>query len=194
MPAARIDDAEITQWALAAGAGDREAAGAFVAATQSDLLRFLTYLVGAGVAEDLAQETYLRAMGALPGFAARSGARSWLLAIARRVAVDHIRTATRRPRFADLPDWQSAAESTRDGRNAGFEDGVLLADLVRALPEDRREAFVATQVLGMSYDEAAEVCDCPVGTIRSRVARARTDLAAALDGAGVGRGRNRRVG
>ncbi|MFC7481808.1 sigma-70 family RNA polymerase sigma factor [Luedemannella flava] len=192
MPGTRIDDSEITQLALAAGRGDRGAAGAFVAATQSDLLRFLAYLVGAGLAEDLAQETYLRAMRALPGFAGLSGARTWLLSIARRVAVDHIRHVTRRPRAADLADWQSAAEATAGGQRAGFEDGVLLIDLVRALPDDRREAFVATQLLGMSYEEAAEVCECPIGTIRSRVARARADLAAALDGTGVGR--TRRIG
>ena len=194
MRGARIDDAEITEWALAAGAGDRDAAAAFVTATQGDLLRFLTYLAGPGMAEDLAQETYLRAMGALPSFEGRSGARTWLLAIARRVAVDHIRSVTRRPRAADLPDWQATAESTRGGQQAGFEDAVLLGVLVRALPDERREAFVVTQILGMSYDEAAEVCDCPVGTIRSRVARARTDLAAALDGTGLRRRGTRRAG
>ena len=53
----------------------------------------------------------------------------------------------------------------------------LLADLTSPF----REAFVATQVLGLSYAEAAEICDCPVGTIRSRVARARDELIAALD-------------
>ncbi len=194
MPGKRIDDAEITQLALAAGRGDRAAAGALVTATQSDLLRFLTYLAGPGVAEDLAQETYLRAMRALPGFAGLSSARTWLLAIARRTAVDHVRTVTRRPRVASLADWQSTAEATRGGQLGGFEEEVLLADLVRALPAERRDAFVATQLLGMSYEEAAEVCDCPVGTIRSRVARARGDLAAALGGAGDGDRRVRRIG
>jgi RNA polymerase sigma-70 factor (ECF subfamily) len=51
---------------------------------------------------------------------------------------------------------------------------------VRTLPRDRRDAFVLTQVLGLGYAEAAQVCDCPVGTIRSRVARARQELVAAL--------------
>jgi RNA polymerase sigma-70 factor (ECF subfamily) len=50
------------------------------------------------------------------------------------------------------------------------------------LDRDRREAFVLTQLLGMSYAEAADVCGCPVGTIRSRVARARGDLVAAFGG------------
>ena len=57
---------------------------------------------------------------------------------------------------------------------------VELDHLVAALDDDRRIAFVLTQVLGLSYEEAAEACGCPVGTIRSRVSRARHDLADAL--------------
>jgi RNA polymerase sigma-70 factor (ECF subfamily) len=64
-------------------------------------------------------------------------------------------------------------------RSAAFDDGVALRQLLDGLSADRREAFIATQVLGLSYAEAAEVCGCPVGTIRSRVARARDDLIAA---------------
>ena len=62
-----------------------------------------------------------------------------------------------------------------------FDEGVVLRRLLVDLPPQRREAFVATQMLGLSYAEAAEVCDCPVGTIRSRVARAREDLIEALN-------------
>ena len=63
-------------------------------------------------------------------------------------------------------------------------DGASVTDLLDRLDADRREAFVLTQVVGLSYAEAAEVAGCPVGTIRSRVARARTDLVAALDDGG----------
>ncbi|MGW4461983.1 sigma-70 family RNA polymerase sigma factor [Micromonospora sp. NBC_01796] len=180
MPATGSDDDEITRWALAAKAGDRTAAGAFIRATQHDVHRFVTHLIGHADAEDLTQETYLRAMRALPRFAARSSARTWLLAIARRVAADHIRALVRRPRTAELADWQGAADAARAGHGSGFEEEVVLDQLLRTLPRDRREAFVATQVAGLSYAEAAEVCDCPVGTIRSRVARARADLVAAM--------------
>lgn len=55
-------------------------------------------------------------------------------------------------------------------------EGAAVADLLDRLDPDRREAFVLTQLLGLSYAEAAEVAGCPVGTIRSRVARARADL------------------
>lgn len=60
-----------------------------------------------------------------------------------------------------------------------------MADLVDSLDPDRRSAFVLTQVIGLSYEEAAAVVGCPIGTIRSRVARARADLVEAL-GHGTG--------
>jgi RNA polymerase sigma-70 factor (ECF subfamily) len=64
---------------------------------------------------------------------------------------------------------------------AGPEGLVALRAAVEALDPERREAFVLTRVVGLSYAEAAEVCDCPVGTIRSRVFRARGELVEALD-------------
>ncbi|HEV7709105.1 MAG TPA: sigma-70 family RNA polymerase sigma factor [Asanoa sp.] len=173
---------EVTGWALAAKAGDRAAAHLFVEATQHQLRRFVAHLVGPGEADDLTQEIHLRAMRALPAFDARSTARTWLLAIARRACADHIRYVSRRPRLAALDDWQPVAEAelARDHGGAGFETGFALTELIRALDPERREAFVATQIAGLSYAEAAEVCGCPVGTIRSRVARARDDLVAAM--------------
>ncbi|MEV0154052.1 sigma-70 family RNA polymerase sigma factor [Micromonospora sp. NPDC050686] len=171
------DDAEITAWAVAAGRGDREAAARFVRATQHQVRRFLAALISPAEADDLAQETLLRAMRSLPSFAGRSSARTWLLTIARRVAVDHIRAASARPRTVPMPDAYDRADTT-----GGFDRQVVLEQVIATLPAERREAFVATQVLGLSYAEAAQVCGCPVGTIRSRVARAREDLVAALGG------------
>lgn len=189
MVSSRASDDALTQLALAAKAGDQAAATAFIQATQRDVRRFLTHLVGRGEAEDLTQETYLRAMRALRAFAARATARTWLLAIARRVAADHLRAAARSPRRDGRADWQAIAE-TSDLRRLGgsrIDERVALQELLDGLPSDRREAFVATQVLGLSYAEAAQVCDCPVGTIRSRVARAREDLVAAMRDPGEGR-------
>jgi RNA polymerase sigma-70 factor, ECF subfamily len=173
---------DITALALAAGRGDRAALTAFIRATQRDVMRFLAPLTAAGEVEDLTQETYLRALPSLPEFAGRSSARTWLFAIARRVAADHVRTATRRPRVAAIADWQAAAEATGAAATPRFDEQVALTELLGGLDPERREAFVATQVLGLSYAEAAEVCDCPVGTIRSRVARAREELVTALAG------------
>lgn len=181
----RPDDARITAWALAAGRGDRAALAAFVGATQRDVHRFVTHLAGHRDADDLAQETYLRALRSLPGFAGRSGARTWLLSVARHTCADAVRTAVRRPRTGGVEDWDALAAvvAPRPGLvRTPMDEAVVLRALVDALDDDRREAFVLTQLLDLSYAEAAQVCDCPVGTIRSRVARAREDLVTALDG------------
>ena len=140
----------------------------FVRATQGDVWRFIAALVDSGVADDLTQETYLRAFRGLADFAGRSSVRTWLFSIARRVCADHIRSVQRRRRLeARLLEPEPVPDP------AGLFGTV---ELVRALPEERREAFVLTQLVGLSYEEAAAACGVPVGTIRSRVARARTDL------------------
>jgi RNA polymerase sigma-70 factor (ECF subfamily) len=178
----RPDDARITALALAAGGGDRTALAEFVRATQRDVHRFVTYLSGPGDADDLAQETYLRALRSLPRFANRSTARIWLLSIARHTAADAVRTAVRRPRTSGVEDWEALAAATRSPElvRSAVDEAVLLRSLVDRLDLDRQQAFVLTQLLDLSYAEAAEVCGCPVGTIRSRVARAREDLVEAV--------------
>jgi RNA polymerase sigma-70 factor (ECF subfamily) len=185
----RPDDTQATTLALAAGAGDREALAAFIRATQRDVFRFLSHLGGRNEAEDLTQETYLRALRALPSFAGRSSARTWLLTIARRVAADQIRRSSARPRTTAVEDWDAVVAANPAHRRSGFDEGILLRELVAGLEADRRDAFVLTQVLGLDYAATAEVCGCPVGTIRSRVARAREDLVRALHARGA-RGRS----
>lgn len=173
----RADEQQVTAWALAARDGDQHAAAAFVRATQGQLVRMLAHLSDVRSADDLAQETYLRAFRNLHTFATQSTARTWLLAIARRVAADHLRTAARRPRTAPAGDWLDTERAgSHPPTRPGPEEGVVLRELLGQLDPDRREAFVLTQVVGLSYAEAAGVADCPVGTIRSRVARAREDL------------------
>lgn len=168
-----MDDETITRLALAARAGDREAAASFVRATTGQVRRVLGYLSDRHVVDDLVQETYLRAFAALPRYGQRSPARLWLLSIARRVAADHVRTAQRSPRTSSLDTEQVAVRYSAHPSSAGW---VELQQAIGALDLDRREAFVLTRVLGMSYDEAAEICQCAVGTIRSRVFRARGEL------------------
>ncbi|WP_445399211.1 sigma-70 family RNA polymerase sigma factor [Streptomyces sp. LE64] len=171
-------DAEITTWALAAGLGDQRAAELFVHATYDDVRRFVAHLTtDVPGAEDLAQETFLRALTSLGGFAGRSCARTWLLSIARRVVVDRLRRASARPRIADTADWLAAAERAQPRQLPGFEESVAFMDALEALEPGRRQAFVLTRLLGWSYADAAEALGCPIGTIRSRVARARRDLA-----------------
>jgi RNA polymerase sigma-70 factor, ECF subfamily len=136
---------ELTALARAAGRGDRDALAEFVKQTQGDVWRFCAHLVDPAAADDLTQDTYLRAIPALRRFRGDAQVRTWLLAIARRVCAAEMGVRSR--------DRELAA---------------------------RLAAFVLTQLLGCSYAEAADVCDCPVAAIRSRVARAREDLNAMM--------------
>jgi RNA polymerase sigma-70 factor, ECF subfamily len=170
------DDA-ITAWALAARGGDPLAVERFVRALHRDVRRYVAYLsADPQAADDLTQDTFLRALGSLHRFEGRSSARTWLLSIARRAVIDSLRYTAARPRLADTDDWQSAAERAQSRNLPGFDDGIALAELLATLPDERREAFVLTQLLGLPYAEAALVSGCPVGTVRSRVARARSSL------------------
>jgi RNA polymerase sigma-70 factor (ECF subfamily) len=174
----------VTSLAMAAQGGDRAALHGFVRATQADVWRLCAHLADPASADDLTQETYARAMASLAKFREAS-ARTWLLAIARRVVVDDIRSRQVRRRR----DEAMAAPHDVPTRplSSGPDGSVSLAAAVGRLDDDRRIAFVLTQLLGLSYAEAAEVCRCPVGTIRSRIARARADLIRALadDAAGT---------
>ena len=153
---------------LAAQEGDRLSLSAWIRSSQAEVWRLCAQLVSRDLADDVTQEVYLRAYRALPSFRGDSSARTWLLAIARRTCADAVRDLKRRRRLAqriERPDLEP--DHAR----------VISAEaLLASLDHDRRIAFVLTQVLGLSYAEAAEVCGCPVGTIRSRVARARADL------------------
>ena len=113
LPACPTRDDEVTRLALAAKAGDRPRPPRSSRPPSADVRRFLAHLADPGDLDDLSQETYLRAMGALARFDARASARTWLLAIARRVAADHVRLAMRRPRQSPAPDW--AARPTTAG-------------------------------------------------------------------------------
>lgn len=177
---------EVTRLALEARDGDEAALVGFIRRTQADVWRFVAHLVDRDSADDLTQEVYLRAVPALGRFRGDAPAKLWLLAIARRACADEIRRRARRRR-------RTGGDPLALDDVAGLPDevdptgAVDVADLVDALDPDRRSAFVLTQVLGLPYDEAARVCGVPVGTIRSRVARARADLlraAAADEGTG----------
>jgi len=111
-------------------------------------------------AEDLTQETFLRVYKSLPRYRGDASPRTWVFSIARRVCVE------------------LEAASPHTSRDNTSE--LALWDLVDGLEPDRRAAFVLTQIFGLPYAEAAEICACPVGTIRSRVARSRSDLIQAL--------------
>lgn len=166
-------DDDVTLLALAAEQGDRAALTEFIRRTQDDVWRFVAHAAGTARADDATQETFLRMLTALPSFEGRSTARTWLFSIARHVVVDLLRHENARP-------WLKAAPLPDDTRSSVWqpEDAVGADQLLARLSPDRRQALILTRLMGFSYDEAAEICGCPVGTIRSRVARARADLVA----------------
>jgi RNA polymerase sigma-70 factor, ECF subfamily len=172
---------ELQRTAADAAAGDPLAAAALVRATQSDVWRLCAALGDRDCADDLAQETYLRAFGSLHRFEGRASVRTWLLSIARRVCADAVRSRRRRRLTLVRDDADLESLSSGDGADRVAE-GAAVTDLLARLDPDRREAFVLTQLLGLPYADAAGVAGCPVGTIRSRVARARGDLIDSLAG------------
>ena len=177
------EDDRVTALALKAGRGDRAALTEFIRSTQGDVWRLLAHLANTDVADDLTQETYLRVMSALPRFAGRSTARTWLLSLARRVWVDSVRHDMARPRKSAV-EWEDATQASSTGTS--WAELVDARVLMESLDPDRREALILTQVLGYTYAEAADIAGVRVGTIRSRVARARQDLVAASETRGAG--------
>ncbi|MFD7512466.1 sigma-70 family RNA polymerase sigma factor [Streptomyces sp. NPDC059853] len=168
----------------AARSGAPEDIARFVAAFAADVTRYIAFLhPDTDTVEDLAQETMLRAIVALQRFEGRSSARTWLFSIARRTVVDSVRRAAARPRTADGEDWERQAER-RQANNPhslhALDEAVALRALLGTLTEERRQAFVATQLWGLSYEHCASLSGCAVGTVRSRVSRARADLVRTL--------------
>jgi RNA polymerase sigma-70 factor (ECF subfamily) len=163
---------DVTTLALAARRGDATALASFVRLTWDDVARLVTAVAGRDLAEDAAQDTYVRAMRALPAYRGEASARIWLLSIARRSAIDAVRGAVRRRRLTRL--LASRIDSATIQVSLG--DSALSEQVLAGLDPDRRTAFVLTQLLGFDYAGAAAICGCPTGTIRSRVARARDQL------------------
>lgn len=171
-------DDPLRRYAEAAAEGDNVAVGELVRRTQQAVWQLCAVLGSPGETEDLVQETYLRAVRALPRFRGEAPVRLWLLSIARRTCADHVRRRQRQRRLLERLEVEAAG---RRPPSADDELSRSTIGLLAHLDRDRREAFVLTQLTGLSYEEAAAVVGCPIGTIRSRVARARADLRRALD-------------
>ncbi len=166
---------DLTRCANAARGGDGRAMEAFIAASYDDVYRLCAVLTEEAGAEDLAQESYVRILRALPGFRGEAAVRTWIMTITRRVCMDELRSRTRGRELANV--------TVTHQRTAPDPAGTVGAyDLIARLQPDRRAAFVLTQLWRFSYEEAAVICECPLGTIRSRVSRARGDLVDLLAG------------
>lgn len=167
--------ADVTDQALRAARGDAAALAGFITSTITDVRRYCAAVVDDQGADDLVQQTYLRAIRALPRYRGDAPAKVWLLGIARHTCIDEIRLRQRR-RAVEHVGLIVEPPTKHD-----LSEAAALNDLVSRLEPDRREAFVLTQVLGFSYEEAAATIGCPVGTVRSRIYRARAELVAALE-------------
>ena len=163
--------------------GDKAAFDLLVRKYQHRVLKLIGRFVSdAAEAEDVAQEAFLKAYRALPAFRGDSAFYTWLYRIAINTAKNTLVSNRRRPVDFDL-DLQDPEQHDRQAllKDADTPEGVLLTDEIRGvveraleqLPEDLRTAIVLRELEGLSYEEIAEAMDCPVGTVRSRIFRAR---------------------
>jgi RNA polymerase sigma-70 factor (ECF subfamily) len=152
-------------------------------------------------AEDLVQETYLKAYRAFPSFTEGTNLKAWLYRILTNTFINSYRTAKRRPEIADVEDVENlylyrrlgAREGTDLGRSAedvaldSFTDDEVKA-AIESLPESFRIAVLLADVEGFSYKEIAEITGVPIGTVMSRIHRGRRALQKALHEFGEARG------
>lgn len=162
-------DVDVEELAKAAGQGDQRALGELVRQLQAPVWRFAYHLTrDRDLADEASQETWVRAVRSLPRFRGDSSVLTWLLAIARHVVAGLLRERSRRrPEAVPPPAWTST----------GLVE--VETELAR-LPAALQEALVLTQVVGLSYEETARVMGVRLGTVRSRVFRARAALVQAL--------------
>ena len=164
-------------------AGDKAAFDVLVRKYQHRVLKLVSRFVSdAAEAEDVAQEAFLKAYRALASFRGDSAFYTWLYRIAINTAKNALVSNRRRPVDFDL-DLQDPEQYDRHARlkEGDTPEGVLLTEEIRSvvekameqLPEDLRTAIVLRELEGLSYEEIAEAMDCPVGTVRSRIFRAR---------------------
>lgn len=164
--------------------GDKGAFDALVLKYQHKLVKLvMRYVRNPAEAEDIAQEAFIKAYRALPQFRGDSAFYTWLYRIAINTAKNAVVSRDRSPIEYDLDRSNTDESYDMQGRMKDSEtpEGLVLTDEIRstvnaaidALPEDLRTAIVLRELEGLSYEEIAEAMACPVGTVRSRIFRAR---------------------
>ena len=160
-----------------AQSGDLAAFERLVRECQADAWRFAYHLTrNRATADDVTQESFLRAFRAIKTYRGRSKFSSWLLRIVRNCSIDAFHRGEREtPVHEDVTVWR-AANATAESA----EDRVRIHEAVRQLPLWLREPFVMIDVLGFSYEEVAAILSTRIGTVKSRMHRARAALVEAL--------------
>jgi RNA polymerase sigma-70 factor (ECF subfamily) len=170
--------------------GDKNAFDVLVGKYQYKIIKLISrYVHDPSEALDVAQEAFLKAYRALPGFRGESAFYTWLYRIAINTAKNYLVAQGRRPPGSDI-DAQEAEQYEGQSFLKEYEtpERVLLKDEIEAavfkaieeLPEDLRTAITLRELEGMSYEEIAHTMGCPIGTVRSRIFRARESIDAKL--------------
>jgi RNA polymerase sigma-70 factor (ECF subfamily) len=172
-------------------AGDQQAYGLLVAKYQRKLLRLVSRLVrDPAEAEDVAQEAFIKAYRALPSFRGESAFYTWLYRIGVNTAKNWLIANRRRaPTTTEMDNTEAESYGESDLlRDVDTPERLLMskqiADTVNSamaeLPDELRTAVTLREIEGLSYEEIAQVMDCPIGTVRSRIFRARESIAQKL--------------
>lgn len=167
--------------------GDKQAFGLLVAKYQGRLVRLLSRMIrDAAEVEDVAQETFIKAYRALPNFRGDAAFYSWLYRIGVNTAKTYL-TSRRGQASLSLDEEEGAYDQiaaldahTPEQLLASRQIGDTVHLAVESLPEEMRTAILLREVDGLSYEEIADVMNCPIGTVRSRIFRAREAVAAKL--------------
>lgn len=163
--------------------GDKEAFDVLVLKYQHKIVRQISrYIRDLSEAQDVAQEVFLKAYRALPAFRGESAFYTWLYRIADNTAKNYLVAQKRRPPGSDidLDDAEQYGAELALRENATPEHLLLRDEIektvfgaIEELPEDLRTAITLRELEGLSYEEIAQAMGCPVGTVRSRIFRAR---------------------
>ena len=170
--------------------GDKKSFDLLVLKYQNRIIKLVSrYVREPGDAQDIAQEAFIKAYRALPNFRGDSAFYTWLYRIAINTAKNHVVALSRRPVEARLENADGEQMDVEDlQKDIETPENLLLAneikqtilDAMDKLSEDLRVALTLREVEGLSYDEIAETMDCPIGTVRSRIFRAREAVDAKL--------------
>lgn len=163
--------------------GDNRAFDLLVLKYQHKILGLISrYIQDSDEMQDVAQEAFIKAYRALPGFRGDSAFYTWLYRIAINTAKNHIVARSRRPPGSDVEvedaEYYEGGSALRDLENPenalfGEELKAVVEAAIADLPDDLRTAVTLREFDGLSYEDIADVMDCPVGTVRSRIFRAR---------------------